>query len=87
MSRFEISACEQAMLGVTSANSYFGIGMYPTRRNVPVDYVTARKWFNIAAMTGNAEAIRLCRAIAVAQRAARDWMKTSGTTDQVRSAA
>ena len=46
--------------------------------------MSAHKWFNLAAMRGNAEAVRLRREIAVqmteadiakAQRAARDWLK------------
>jgi TPR repeat protein len=45
--------------------------------------VTAHKWFNISAMRGNADAIRLRREIAdqmseaeiaAAQRAARNWL-------------
>ena len=58
--------------------------MYSVGRSVPVDFVTAHKWFNIAAMRGNADAIRLRREladqmsegeIAQAQRAARAWLK------------
>ena len=50
-----------------------------------VDLVSAHKWFNLAAMRGNPEAIRLRREIAAemtlaeittAQRAARDWITT-----------
>jgi hypothetical protein len=46
--------------------------------------VTAHKWFNLAAMRGNADAVRLRREvaeqmtyaeIATAQRAARDWLR------------
>jgi uncharacterized protein len=49
---------------------------------VPVDLVAAHKWFNVAAMLGNAEATRLRHEIAAqmsraeitaAQRAARAW--------------
>jgi uncharacterized protein len=49
---------------------------------VPVDLVAAHKWFNVAAMLGNAEATRLrheiaaqmsCAEITAAQRAARAW--------------
>jgi TPR repeat protein len=48
-----------------------------------IDLVEAHKWFNLAAVAGNEEA-QLCRAeiaedmtareIAIAQRAARDWL-------------
>ena len=50
---------------------------------VPVDLVSAHKWFNLAAVKGNIDAIRLRREIAdqmseieiaAAQRAARDWL-------------
>jgi TPR repeat protein len=52
---------------------------------VPVDYVAAHKWFNLAAMRGNHDAIRLRQEIAAemttaeittAQRAAREWITT-----------
>ena len=52
---------------------------------VPVDLVSAHKWFNLAAMRGNQDAIRLRREIAAemtkqeiitAQRAAREWITT-----------
>jgi TPR repeat protein len=51
---------------------------------VPTDLVSAHKWFNLAAMRGNEDAIRLRREIAAqmsnaeigaAQRAARDYIK------------
>jgi uncharacterized protein len=56
---------------------------YTTGHSVAVDLVTAHKWFNLAAMLGNASAIRLRREIAAemseseivtAQRAARAWI-------------
>ena len=87
MARFEISNCDQAALGATVAGAgrFFDLGMmYSTGRSVPIDYVTAHKWFNLAAMNGNKDAIRLRREIAAemrpdeiaaAQRAARDWMR------------
>ncbi len=52
---------------------------------LPVDLVAAHKWFNLAAVRGNKEAIRLRREIAAemttqeittAQRAAREWIST-----------
>ena len=57
--------------------------MYSVGNSVPADYVAAHKWFNIAAMKGNKDAIRLRqeiaagmspREIAEAQRAARAWL-------------
>jgi TPR repeat protein len=65
----------------------FELGMmYASGRDVPVDLVTAHKWFNIAATKGHAEAAQLRREIAAemsdaeigqAQRAARDWLKAN----------
>ena len=62
----------------------FQLGMmYSTGGSNPADMVAAHKWFNIAAMRGNAEAARLRREIAeemseaeiaAAQRAARAWV-------------
>ena len=66
-----------------TADEMFELGMiYSSGREV--DLVTAHKWFNLAAMKGNAEAVRLRREVAAemadaeigqAQRAARDWLK------------
>jgi len=68
-----------------SADEMFELGMtYSSDREVPADLVIAHKWFNLAAMKGNAEAVRLRREVATemtdaeigqAQRAARDWLK------------
>ena len=68
-----------------SAAEMFELGMvYSSGREGPADLVAAHKWFNLAAMKGNAEAVRLRREIAAemadaeigqAQRAARDWLK------------
>lgn len=61
-----------------------GIDASVGRHGVP-DRVEAHKWFNIAALTGAGEAIRLRRElaqemtadeIATAQRLAREWLKT-----------
>ena len=87
MARFEIADIECASLGDAPAggNSFFELGMmYSVGRSVPIDFVTAHKWFNLAALRGNADAIRLRREIAdqmseseiaLAQRAARSWLK------------
>ena len=63
----------------------FERGLYwASGRAGAVNLVAAHKWFNLAAVKGNAEAIRLRREvanqmsdaeIAVAQRAARDWLR------------
>jgi len=85
MGRMEIAAIENGSIGEASGDMFFRLGiMYSTGAEVPADYVTAHKWFNLAALRGNAEAARLRREIAQemteteiaqAQRAARDWLK------------
>jgi uncharacterized protein len=86
MGRIEIASAEMGTAGETNpSESFFQLGMmYSTGSSVPADFVTAHKWFNLAAMQGNKEAIRLRREIAeqmseteiaAAQRAARDWLK------------
>jgi uncharacterized protein len=89
MARFEIAGVECAALGEapTGADTFFELGMmYSVGRSVPIDYVTAHKWFNLAAIRGNADAARLRRElaeqmseaeVAQAQRAARAWLKAS----------
>ena len=98
MARFEILDSNAAPLGEGPAagDMLFELGMmYSVGRDVPVDLVSAHKWFNLAAMKGNADAIRLRREIAsqmsdveiaTAQRAARDWLRgnaeSSGAGDR-----
>jgi uncharacterized protein len=89
MARFEIADIGCATMGDAPAGSdtFFQLGMmYSVGRSVPIDFVTAHKWFNLAAMRGSADAIRLRREIAdqmseaeiaQAQRAARAWLKAS----------
>jgi TPR repeat protein len=88
MARIELGDIHTAALGEAPvADSFFELGMmYSIGRSVPVDYVTAHKWFNLAAMRGNEDAIRLRREIAnqmsetdiaAAQRAARAWLKAN----------
>ena len=86
MARYELSGPEGTSLGQGNApaDMFFELGMmYSTGRSVPTDLVSAHKWFNLAAMRGNREAIRLRleiaaemseTEIAAAQRAARDWL-------------
>jgi TPR repeat protein len=87
MARFEILDSTAAPLGAGPAavDMLFELGMmYSVGRDVPLDLVAAHKWFNLAAVKGNTEAIRLRREIAnqmsdaeiaAAQRAARDWLQ------------
>jgi len=87
MARFEILDINAAPLGEgpVVGDMLFELGMqYSVGRDVPVDLVSAHKWFNLAAAKGKADAIRLRREvadqmsdveIAAAQRAARDWLR------------
>src|SRR3954467_12038530 len=85
MAQYE-SADVRPLTAETTAEALHELGMtHASGRSVPVDLVTAHKWFNIAAMKGHAEAARMRREIAAemtdseigqAQRAARDWLKS-----------
>ena len=95
MARIDIAAIDSAMLGEANAleDVFLQLGlMYSTGTEIPIDYVAAHKWFNLAAMRGNADAMRLRRElaesmsdaeIAAAQRAARDWLRTEGRVTRV----
>ena len=73
--------------GAGGADMLFELGMiYSVGRDVPIDLVSAHKWFNLAAVRGNPDAARLRREvaeqmsdgeIAEAQRAARAWLKSN----------
>jgi TPR repeat protein len=87
---FEICDRSQVILGGAPADTekLFELGIkYSSGRGVPIDYIAAHKWFNLAAMKGDQNAIRLRREIAAemtdveiaaAQRAARDWLRSGG---------
>jgi TPR repeat protein len=86
MARIDFGDMNTAAMGeAPMVDTFYELGMmYSVGRSVPVDYVTAHKWFNLAAMRGNEDASRLRREIAgqmsdgeiaAAQRAARDWLK------------
>jgi hypothetical protein len=87
MARYELLDSNAAPLGEGPADCdmLFELGMmYSVGRDAPVDLVAAHKWFNLAAMKGNIDSIRLRREIASqmsdveiasAQRAARDWLR------------
>ena len=89
MVRLEMLDAGLASLGEGPAGGdmLFELGMmYSVGRDVPVDLVAAHKWFNLAAMKGNLDAVRLRREvasqmsdveIAAAQRAARDWLRSN----------
>lgn len=85
MARFDFAA--QDIVGAAqggAADALYQLGlMYCTGREVDVDLVQAHKWFNLAAMRGNADAKRyrtelaseMTKAqIAQAQKSAREWL-------------
>ena len=87
MGRYELPEIELAVAGTApmGGEALFELGMmYSAGNSVPVDLVSAHKWFNLAAMKGCADAARLRREIAAemtdaeigkAQLAAREWLK------------
>jgi hypothetical protein len=86
MTEIELKGLDTANLAKVNADVFYQLGiLYSAGGEIPADYVTAHKWFNIAAARGNSEAMRLRREIAdemseaevaTAQRAARDWLKS-----------
>src|ERR1700748_2062266 len=89
MARFDILDSTAAPLGEGPAagDVLFELGMmYSVGRDVPIDLVSAHKWFQLAAVKGKREPVRWRREIAdqmsesevaAAQRAARDWLKAT----------
>ena len=87
MTAIELAGIDVATLDRANADVFYQLGiLYSAGGEIPADYVSAHKWFNIAAARGNKDAARLRREIAAemsdndiasAQRAARDWLKTA----------
>jgi uncharacterized protein len=70
----------------SSADDLYRLGIaYSTGQGAPVDYVSAHKWFNLAALRGSDDA-KACRSeltammsqtdISAALKAAREWLST-----------
>ena len=88
---------DSAARASTAADAFLDLGLkYATGQSVAIDFITAHKWFNIAALKGSTEAIRLRREIAAemseddiaaAQRAARDWLRAGEPPVDARAAA
>lgn len=88
MARFEFTSLNMVECAAEGGapDALFELGlMYCAGREVSVDFVSAHKWFNLAASRGNDEAKRyrtelsreMSRAdIARAQRLAREWITT-----------
>ena len=86
MARLELSSRDivefAAQGGAPDALFELGL-MYCTGRDVGIDFVQAHKWFNLAALRGNADAKRYRlelsgemskTEVARAQRMAREWL-------------
>lgn len=83
----ELGSVEHTPMGgsISSAERFFELGMlYAVGLEVESDLVAAHKWFNLAAVSGNAEAAYHRQEIAremstaevsEAQRAAREWLR------------
>ena len=87
MARMDMSTETAELAAQTGApDALFELGMlYATGKDIQADLVVAHKWFNLAALRGNSDAlqhrIELAREmsadqIAEAQRAAREWLTT-----------
>jgi uncharacterized protein len=87
MARMNISTDTAEHAAQTGApDALFELGMlYATGRDVAADLIVAHKWFNLAALRGNGDALthrtELAREmsmteIAEAQRLAREWLTT-----------
>jgi TPR repeat protein len=86
MARFDASVVETVDVAPAGGtpDGMFQLGlMHCAGRDVPLDLITAHKWFNLAALRGNAEAKRYRMEIAgemskveiaEAQRQAREWL-------------
>lgn len=85
MARLDTASADGIVEGhAATGDILFQLGvLYSTGRTVPLDYVAAHKWFNLAALRGSAEAARhrkelagemTSAEIAAAQREAREWL-------------
>jgi len=86
MAHWDMSGIEVASSPNPRSEDFFELGiMYSAGLEVETDLIAAHKWFNLAAVSGNAEAAHyrqevareMSKAdIAAAQRAAREWLTT-----------
>jgi TPR repeat protein len=88
MARLEMGGANIGSMGEGKPNAQdlFDLGViYSTGLEVEADLVAAHKWFNLAALNGNADAAYYRQQlalemnesdIAAAQRAAREWLTT-----------
>lgn len=89
MARFDPMAYEQMAVGgnpAATGDAFLRLGVaYSSGRDGDTDLISAHKWFNLAAMKGQVQALKYRREIAdemseaeiaEAQRAAREWLST-----------
>ena len=86
MARWEMGAAEilASAPAEASGEAFYELGlMYASGRSVPIDFVTAHKWFNVAVVRGCRAAVSRraelsqemsAAEIAAAQREARLWL-------------
>lgn len=87
MARMDMACVESvenaAQSGAVDALFELGL-MYSTGRDVAPDFITAHKWFNLAALRGNKAALDYRKELAFemsqydvaeAQKSAREWLK------------
>jgi len=89
MARMDLSTVEKAELVTQtgSSDALFELGMlYSAGRDIETDFIEAHKWFNLAAMKGNREALEyrleisreMSRLqIAKAEKSARRWLSNN----------
>jgi TPR repeat protein len=81
----QLEAPEAGLSKNAPAEELYRLGLvYSTGMGVPVNFIAAHKWFNLAAARGHRDA-KICRAemtdlltaadLVKAQRAAREWIK------------
>lgn len=87
MARMDLSTVEMVEMAAQAGapDALFELGkLYAIGRDGSPDFVTAHKWFNLAAVRGNRSALDFRKEIsremtaadiAEAQRQARDWLK------------
>jgi TPR repeat protein len=83
MDRISMTPANPAAMDGRNTDAFYQLGMRHAADASAADRIEAHKWFNIAAIRGNAMAARLRREIAeemspaeiaAAQRAAREWI-------------
>lgn len=87
MARLDLTGAAEMAQSNSLDETLFQLGIASaTGQGSDQDLIAAHKWFNLAALQGNAQAVRYrqeiaeelsAAEIAAAQRAAREWVRTS----------